>query len=215
MKNGELDFVMQEPPVHLKFIDQYNPDSLLRTLTWEGKPFQSGVVVVRNDSDVKNLADLKGRSVMFGPKVSSARWLAAKLLFQESGIDIDTKLKTYSNGECCEDIAFNVCLKAVDAGVICDHFLSEHSNKQRKLGFDAKQLVVIGMTRPVPTKVFTANRKVPPDIVARVNQALLSLDIKIDAHRKILKAAELSGFLKTDKKDWSDMKALLKSIAAE
>ena len=213
--NGALDFVLQEPHIYLQYVDNYNPDSLLRTLTWEGKRFQAGVVIARRDSNVRNILDLKGKSVMFGPRVSSSKWAAAKLLFKESGIDIDVDLKEYSNGGCCEDIAFNVYLKAVDAGVICDHFLSEHSNKQRELGFDAKQLAVIGTTGPVPTKVFTATRKVAPDIVNRVNQALLSLDIKNKAHQDILNAAELGGFLKTNAQDFGDMKTLLDSIAAE
>lgn len=152
---------------------------------------------------------------MFGPKASSARWGAAKLLFNKSGIDIDNDLREFSNGGCCEDIAFNVYLQAVDAGLVCDHFLSEHNNKQKELGFDARQLVVIGKTRPVPTKIFAATRNVAPDIVAGINQALLSLDININAHKKILYAAELGGFLKTDQKAFDEMKTLLAPIVLD
>lgn len=212
IKNNEIDFVLQEPHIYLRFADRYNQDSLLRTATWEGKRFQTGVLVARKDSDIKQVENLKGRTVMFGPKVSSARWAAAKLLFKESGIDIDGDLKGYSNGGCCEDIAFNVYMKAADAGVVCDHFLSEHGKKQQELGFDANQLMVIAKTRPVPTKVFTATRNVAPDIVAGVNQALLSLDININAHKKILYAAELGGFLKTDEQALAEMKTHLARI---
>lgn len=215
IKNGSLNFVLQEPHVYRRYVDQYDPDSLLRTLTWEGKRFQSGVVIARKESYIKTLMDLKDRTVMFGPKVSSAKWVAAKLLFKDNGIDVDNDLKEYSNGGCCEDIAFNVYLKAVDAGVICDHFLIEHRNKQRKLGFDAGQLVVIGVTQPVQTKVFTATRKVAPDIVARVNQALLNLDIKIEASKKILYAAELGGFFKPDDRALGELKTRLESMVTD
>ena len=215
VKNNELDFVLQESLMYFQLIDRYSRDSLLRTLTWEGKGVQSGVVVVRKESKIKKIVDLKERKVMFGPKASSARWAAAKLLFQEGGIDIDDDLKEYSNGGCCDDIAFNVYLKAVDAGVVCDHFLNEHSIKQKELGFDARQLVVIGKTRPVPTKVFTATLNVVPDIVDGVNQALLSLDININAHKKILYAAELGGFLKTDAQAFDEMKTRLEEMSME
>jgi ABC-type phosphate/phosphonate transport system substrate-binding protein len=196
-------------------IDRYNRDSLLRTLTWEGEGVQSGVVVARKESNLKRIMDLKQRKVMFGPKASSARWAAAKLLFQESGVDIDVDLKEYSNGGCCDDIAFNVYLKAVDAGLVCDHFLSEYSMKQKELGFDARQLVVIAKTRPVPTKIFTATKNVAADIVDAINQALLSLDINISAHKKILYAAELGGFLKTDAQAFDEMKMLLEEMSTE
>lgn len=215
VKNNELGFVLQESLVYFQLMDRYNRDSLLRTLTWEGKGFQSGVVVVRKESNLKKIVDLRERKVMFGPKASSARWAAAKLLFQERGVHIDLDLKEYSNGGCCDDIAFNVYLKAVDAGVVCDHFLSEYSMKQKELGFDARQLLVIGKTRPVPTKVFTATLNVAPDIIDGINQALLSLDISINAHKKILYAAEIGGFLKTDAQAFDEMKTSLEEMSVE
>jgi len=36
---------------------------------------------------------------MFGPKASITKWVAARLLFEENGINIDKDLKAYSNGD--------------------------------------------------------------------------------------------------------------------
>ena len=56
--------------------------SLLQTRALDGTTRQSAVVVVRRDSGVLELAQLRGKTVMFGPRTSSPKWVAARLLFE-------------------------------------------------------------------------------------------------------------------------------------
>jgi phosphonate transport system substrate-binding protein len=209
LKNGDIDFAFQDPYTYVRLADLYNKAALLRALTREGTRVQSGLVVIRKDSGTKRLEDLRGKTVMFGPKLSAATWVVAKLLFEQRGIDIDKDLKAYSNGMCCEDIAFNVYLKTVDAGVVCDHFFEEHSEKQQELGIDANEMVIIDRTRLIPTNVFAASRAVSEDIVITINQALLRLDKERSAHTKLLYPAELGGFERSEDKDYDDMRLLI------
>lgn len=215
LNDGELDFVLQDPHIYVRLAHLYDSRSLLRTLGTDGMLSQSGFVIVRRDSGIEDLAGVRNRTVMFGPSVSSARWIAARALFKKNNIDIDSQLAGYSNGECCEDIAFNVLLNEVDAGVVCDHFLGMHPGKQRELGVDASQLKVIAKTEPVPTKVFVATRKVAPAVVDSVGQALLALDRGRPEHRKILAQAELGGFRKAHPSDLSKITKMLNDIARE
>lgn len=202
MKNGDIDFALQSAQMYMRFADLYDKGTLLRALTREGHSTKSGVVIVKKDSGIDSIADLRGKSVKFGPKFSTARWVFAKLLFEESGLDIDQDLKAYSHGGCCEDIAFSVQLDSVDGGVVCDHFLKEHVERQHELGVDSKQLVVIGRTPLVPTRVFCPRRDVSSDIVNKVSQALLRLDKQMPEHEKILRHAELGGFQKSNDEDY-------------
>ena len=213
LTNGELDFVLQDPHVYARLADLYDKDSLLRTLSSEGKNYQYGIVIARKDGGIHSLSQLRGRTVMFGPRSSSPRWIAAKELFLASGIDIDTDLKGYSNGGCCEDVAFNVYLKEVDAGVVCGHFLSGQSARHKKLGGDPGQIVAVAKTKPVPTKVFCATKKVEPEIVAQVNQALLELDPARPSDREILENAELGGFQKAGGRDLQEIQELLDAVS--
>ena len=209
VRNGDIDFALQDPHIYVRLAGLYDKGALVRALTREGAATQSGVVIARKDSGIGKLADLKGKTVMFGPRLSAARWLAAKSLFEENGLDIDRDFKAYTNGRCCEDIAFSVYLGAVDAGVVCDHFLGEHSKKQKALGLEAKQIAVVCKTRPVPTRIFAARQKLGDDIVARVNRALLGLDKNRPAHAEILFRAELGGFKKSKDDDYESMRRLL------
>jgi len=209
VKHGDIDFAFQDPQMYVELAGLYDKGSLIRSLTREGAAFQSGVLIAAKDSGINKVGDLKGKVVMFGPRRSAARWVAAKLLFEESGINLDKDLKSYSNGGCCEDIAFSIYLKRVDAGVVCDHFLDEHSQKQEELGIETEQLIVISKTRLVPTKVFAASRKTSNNIVARVNQALLRLDKKNPEYAKALYRAELGGFEKSKDEDYDNLRHLI------
>jgi phosphonate transport system substrate-binding protein len=212
IKNGEIDFSFLDPHMYVRLAYLYDKDTLIKTLTREGESSQSGVVITRKDSGIKKLKDLVGKTVMFGPKLSAARWVAAKALFEKSGIDIDTDLKSYSNGGCCEDVAFNVYLKAVDAGVVCDHFLGEHEQRQQELGVNAKEIMVIQKTQPVPTRVFASSKKTSRRIVKKINQALLGIKNTNPAHKKILYPAELGGFQKSKDIDYNNIRMLTDSM---
>jgi phosphonate transport system substrate-binding protein len=209
IRGGAIDFALQDPNVYVRFARLYDKGTLIRALNPEGGTSRSGVVIVRKEGNINQLADLTGKTVMFGPKLSVARWVAAKLLFEENGINIDKDLKAYSNGRCCEDIVFSVYLETVDAGVVCDHFLEEHSRKQQELGVEIKQIRVIARTALVSTRVFAARLGTSKSITMQINEALLRLDKNKPAHAKILSPAELGGFQKTKDADYDNIRMLI------
>jgi phosphonate transport system substrate-binding protein len=215
INNGEIDFALQDPHTFLKLSDLFDKDSLLRALNLEGGTTQSGVIIVRKDSGIQKVTDLKGKTVMFGPKFSASKWLAGRLLLEENGINIEKDLKAHLNGGCCEDIAFNVFLKAVDAGAVCDHFAGEHEDKQKELGLDVSQIMVIAKTKDVPMKVFGARKGVDKDNILKIKQALLNLDRHNPDDMKILYPAELGGFQEYSDADFGLIKKMMSSRPAE
>ena len=84
IKNGDIDFALQDPHIYTRFVRLYDKNTLIRALTREGTTSQSGVVISRKDGGINTLKDLIGKTVMFGPELSAARWVAAKLLFEEN-----------------------------------------------------------------------------------------------------------------------------------
>jgi phosphonate transport system substrate-binding protein len=209
LKNGDIHFVFQNARTYVRFAGSYHNEALLRTLTRKGATTQSGMVIVKKGSGIKKVADLRDKVVLFGPKHSTSRWVAAKLLFEESGLDIDKDLKVYSHGLSCEGMAFSVQYGGVDAAVVCEHLFEEHSEEQKQLGVKHEQLVVIGRTKLVPTRVLVPRQDVGSDIVNRVNQALLRLDKKMPVHDKILRSVELGGFQTSKDEDYNEIRLQL------
>jgi len=209
IKNGDIDFAFQDPHTYVKLARLYNRDALIRALTRNGETYQHGLIIAGKGSGINKVGDLRGKTFMFGPKLSATKWIAAKEVFKRNGINIDKDLRAYLNGGCCEDIAFNVYLKAVDAGAVCDHFLEEHPGKLKDLGINVKQINIIERTRAVPTRVFAARKELDSVVVTKINQALLSLDKNNSAHAEILYPAELGGFQKSKDKDYEGLRILM------
>jgi phosphonate transport system substrate-binding protein len=209
IRSEDIDFAFQDAQTYVRFASLYNKEVLLRAVTHEGRRLKRGVVIVKRTSGINSVADLKGKSVMFGPEFSDVRWVAARLLFEENGIDIEKDLKSYSHGGHCQDIAFNVQFDAIDAGVVCDHFLEGRSEKQNELGVNPETLAVIGKTKSVPTRVFVPRRDTDSNMVRKVEQALLKLNANVPAHEKILCGAELGGFQKSKEADYDDVRRQL------
>jgi phosphonate transport system substrate-binding protein len=205
--NGRIDFALQDPDTFRQVSHLFDTTRLVQVRSLDGTTSQSGVLVARRDSGVKDIAQLRGKTVMFGPRISSPKWVAARLLFESKGIDVDRDLKVINDG-CCEDIAFAVIVKSVDAGVICDHFVGHHGERQKELGVDASALEVIGRTSAVPTRILAARKGVPAAVAAAVARALLELDPANASHAAILSSAEMRGFVRTTEADY------LKGIAA-
>jgi phosphonate transport system substrate-binding protein len=194
--NGQLDFALQDPHTYRQLSHLFDDASLLQTRALDGTTRQSAVVVVRQDSGLGDLAELRGRSVLFGPRTSSPKWIAAGLLFASRALSVDRDLQGV-NGGCCEDIAFQVAVKAVDAGVICDHFLGQHSARQKDLGVDPASLRVIGRTPAFPTRIFAARKGVSATVVTAMTQALIRLDAARPEQAGVMASAEIRGFLRT------------------
>jgi phosphonate transport system substrate-binding protein len=209
IKHGDIDFAFQDPHTYVKLAGLFNKDALICALTWEGATSQYGVIIARKLSGINKLTDLKGKTVMFGPKLSAIKWTAAKCVFEKNGININKDLKAYFHGGCCEDIAFNVYLKAVDAGVVCGHFFEKHLEKQRKLGIDAEKIIVIGRTASVPTRIFAPRQDISDDTVAKIYHVLLTLDKKQPEHAKILHRIEMGGFQRAKDKDYDGIRMLI------
>ena len=194
--NGQVDFALQDPHTFAATARLFDDASLLQTRGLDGTTRQSAVVVVRRDGGVLDLAQLRGRSVMFGPRTSSPKWVAARLLFESRGIAVDRDLKAV-NGGCCEDIAFAVSLGAADAGVICDHFLGQHGTRQKDLGVDPASLRVVGRTAAVPTRILAARKGVPGAVVTSITGALVRLDAARPEQAGVMASAEIRGFVRT------------------
>lgn len=209
VKNGDIDFALLDPHIYVKLAHLYKKDLLMGALTREGKPYQCGVIIARKDSGLKSLVNLKGKTVMFGPKLSTVRWLFAKLLFEETGMDIETDLKGYTHGTCCEDAAFNVYLGAADAAVVCEHFLVAHPDKHKELGFKAERFAVIGKTRLAPTRVFAGRRDLDRKIFIPLVHALTGLDRRSEGQNAILLRSELGGFQMAKDSQYDEIRKLI------
>ncbi|MDP2227675.1 MAG: PhnD/SsuA/transferrin family substrate-binding protein [Moraxellaceae bacterium] len=155
--NGEPDFALLGPWQLWQNRQQYRP------LLHFGRPL-TGLVMVRNDSPVQSLTDLRKRSLGMpdGNDLPSGVLMRQQLHEHKTEPRI-VPTRTHANG------LRSVLLGRVDA-------VSTNNYSLLLLAPDmAAQLRAIHETQPLPPPALAAARRLPPDIAASVLNALLDL----------------------------------------
>lgn len=214
VKEGTVDFTFQAPHTYVRLAHLYNREMLLKALTPEGETKHRGVVIVREDSPLQRIEDLKGKYVIFGAENDMAKSLSAKRLLTAKGINPEKDLRSYKYDGSCESIALNVFLKTADAGVVCDYSFKKinEPGEVDKGEIPANQLRVIGQTEEVPTWIFAARKEVDPDLVARINKALIVLSPNNKEHEEVLESAEIRGFVKAKDSDYDEVRKIVPMV---
>ena len=199
VRQGQTDFSYQSAHIFLTLEQYLSPEMRLSTLTVSGKRQYHALLVARSDSSIETIGDLRGKSVLFGPRQSTLKTFAAKQLLEEHGIDVEADLHDNSYGSSCVKTAFNVYLKAYDAGFVCAH--SYHALMREEnpdWPIPPGSLKIIAETMAIPTWIFSASKGIDPAMISLVREALLELSHdSTKEHGEILHSIESSGFVVT------------------
>lgn len=147
---------------------RFGARALVRPLNPEGRSTYRCCIVVRNDSPVKTLADLKGRSFAFGANHSTTGSLIPTFMLGEAGVT-PSSLKNIRNFRNHEEVARAVLKGTYDAGAVKDVVAWKY--KERGLR-------VVAMSEELPTAPISAAPSIPPEMEQAVTEALLSIGRK-------------------------------------
>ncbi|WP_457573815.1 phosphate/phosphite/phosphonate ABC transporter substrate-binding protein [Desulfolithobacter sp.] len=200
IEREETDFAYLSAHVYLALRDYFSKYPSLSILTPSGRQQHHGLLIVRTDSGIDRVEDLRGRTLLFGAEQSTVKTLAARLLLREHGIDPEKDLKEYAYGSSCQKNAFNVYLGAYDATFICNYSRGVLNGGSADWPIPPGSLKVVARTRSSPTWIFTALEHVPRSLGTVVNKSLLSLKDDSSSGKKILQSIEAAGFCYTDEK---------------
>jgi ABC-type phosphate/phosphonate transport system substrate-binding protein len=203
-RKGNADFALNSPHAFATLNDVINPRSLLKALGPDGSAEETGFLVVRKDSGLESIHDLRGKSVIMGMECSAGRWRCARKMFEQHGIDIERDLASYKDGGCCEDISFNVFFRAADAGLVCQHYFEE----QKRLGNKhIEALRVIARSPPAPTPFFAAHTKTPESVIDKVRESLMAINSDDPSYNSLVRVTEISGFVSATPEEYMKLSA--------
>jgi len=154
-------------------------------------------IVVRKDSGINSVKDLKGKSIAFGGgKLGMISYVGNKRILQEAGLtESDYKSSIAKNPP---NATMAVYFNKSDAAGVGDIALSLPMLK-KKIDTEQLKLLAVGSTQPhIPWVVKTSMNSQDK---TRVQSALLKLN-DTDVGKKILKNAGLTGVLKAKDSDY-------------
>lgn len=162
-------------------------------------PRTAGAIIVRRDSPIQTLADLKGKRMIFGPQLAPSGYLAQYDLMLQKGFDPEVELDYYAIPRGAykhEKVIYSVYFGEYDAASAPVLDL-EVMTKMGKISAD--DFRILAQSEIIPYCTFGAAKNVDAELAAAFRKALLELTpettVSIDGQDlKVLDAAWIDGF---------------------
>ena len=199
VRKGKALLSYQNPVVYARVSEQVRPLAIA-SKGKQGTRFR-GIIIVRSDSGIKSIADLKGRSVSIVSLQSAGGYISQKDFLIQNGISVEIDMIiNEADGNKQENVIFDVYSKKSDAG-----FIRESALHRVDKVIEPEKIKVLVETSWLPNWVFTVHKSVSADVAVRIQEALLGLP----AGGKVLKAAKLEGFVTPDPEALNDVRKMV------
>ena len=155
------------------------------------------MIVVKQNSPIKTVQDLTGKTFAFGDK----RALLQRATVVGAGFKINDFKDIKFLGH-YDNIARAVMNGDFDAGILKDTKAFKWQNKGLRILYRSPHL---------PPYNITASKNVSPELFAQLKKAFLALDSKTPAHLRIIKAVDkkYSGFAATSDAEYDVVRKLI------
>jgi phosphonate transport system substrate-binding protein len=160
-----IDIAYLGPASYVKMVARHGARPLLARIEINGKPTVTGYVVVRADSELRKLADLRGKRFAFGDANSTMGTIVARHVLRRAGVGLES-LGGYQYLGSHRNVALAVLSGDYDAGAVRKEIYDE---------LQARGLRVLVKLPETSEHLFVTRADMPATQVARLRQALLGL----------------------------------------
>jgi len=184
------------PVAYLDAHKKYDASPLVAPLT-HGKSTFKLVVVTREDSPIKTMRELRGKSFAFGDEKA----ILQRAVVTDGGINRE-EFSRFAFLDHYDNIAKAVLNKDFDAGILKDTIADE---------FKSKGLRVIYSSPPLPPYLFAVSSKLPEATADKLRKALLELRADTPEHKSILDNLDqgYDGFVETNDRNYDEIRKLV------
>ncbi len=213
VQREEFDIIHTNSLLYIWFRDQYEFRILSGERRGKHGSFSAGAIVVHADSDIRSLADLKGKRFVFGPPLAPTAFLSQYSLLLEGGVDPETDLGYYAipwGSFKHEKAVYGVWFGKYDAGAapLLDLELME---REQKIPMDDLRVIAEGPL--VPYCVFSAPPSLSEETFRKVQSILFGIGsddlAAVEGEAvKVLKSAGVDGFETLEESDFEELRKM-------
>lgn len=201
--SGGVDMAFMGAASYVKFTAGYGPRPILAAFaTKEGK-FYHGHVMVRMDSPITSLAELKGKKFVFGDPVSTMSHYVPRHMLLKAGIDVkDLSQVSFLPNQ--ENIALGVLTGTFDAGAVKEEIFKE---------YEPRGLRSLARSAPITDHLFIANTTIPDGTVRALRDACLALSSSEEGRQIITGLRkDVTGLVPGDDSDFDALRTIVKDL---
>jgi len=164
-----------------------------------------GALVVRKDSGIYSVEDLKGKTILFGGgQKAFVAYVVNAVLLHRAGLSRSDYITKFAKNPPNATIA--TYLKQADAGGIGDIGMEVPFLKQK--GVDISELKIIGLSEPFPQLPWAVNKSMNESLKLLIQTVMLSLNGTAEG-KSILQKAGMSRFNKANDAIYDSSRAII------
>ncbi len=146
-----------------------------------GSPTYQGQILVRADSNINSIADLKGKKFAFTDAASTSGYLYAVGLLKKNGVEVKDLAEAVFAGS-HNAAALAVYRGSVDAAAT---FVDVRDQEEKNFPDIKEKTKVLALTDPIPNDTITLRKDLPASIQTKFKEAILDL-VKTEEGKKIV-----------------------------
>ncbi len=197
---GRAVLSYQTPSTYIEAHDKYKVEPLAVALP-KGEPFYRSAIVVRADSGIADLAQLRGQSFAFGDAKSTGSKAMPESMLRGAGVRVGDLSKHGFLGS-HDNIAKAVLAKAYTGGGLMLSVAEKYTGQGLK---------ILATSAPIPQFPICASPGLSVEDRERITNALLALK-----DERILKALgpNVTGFARIQNRDYDGVRDMLRKLAS-
>ena len=185
------------PATYAEGHKKYGVKVLVKALR-NGKPYHHAVIITRDDSTIKSMADLKGKTFAFADIQSSTGHILPRAMLKEAGVDLEN-LQYYQYLGHHDEVARAVLKGDFDAGGVMEATAYK---------FKSEGLRILQISDDIPEFNICYNPAIGEKELAVIKTAIISLNNATAEGSLILTSIgkECTGFVEADDKDYDGIR---------
>ena len=160
------DLAFMGPASYVSMRLRYGNKPLLATVEENNQPAFHGKIIVREDSPLSDLSQLKGESFAFGDPNSTMSYFVPRAMLKKAGVELKD-FSSYDFLNSHHDVALAVLGGFFSAGAVKDEVFLEY----RERGLRA-----LATSPPIPDHPFVARADLPPELLFQLSRVMLEIN---------------------------------------
>lgn len=184
-------------------------EPIARPVDMDGGSTYHGIIIVRKDSGIKSINDMKGKRFAFVDSETTAGYLFPMIYFYQHGItDINSFLKEAYFAGTHEDVIYDVLNKKADVGAEKNTVLERLAVRDSAIN---ENLVILARSPEVPENSLAVRSDMDNDLKKALQQSMLGMH-EDPVGKEILKKFGAQKFIETKDEDYEAVYKYAKEI---